>query len=143
MEIACRAFVFYQDKLLLCKQKVPQRDFWTLPGGSVDPGETLTSCTVREISEEIGITIEIDQMLFIRELILPHRHRIEFYFSIKEQINEDIFNSISPHNEVEELGFFSLSDLTTITVKPECIPSLIGEINDKTKVFPRYLGNVV
>ena len=33
--------------------------FWELPGGKVDPGETVESCVVREVLEETNLRVEI------------------------------------------------------------------------------------
>lgn len=142
MEIACRAFIFWKNKILLCKQKKPPRNFWVLPGGSLEEGETLFKCISREITEEIGITLEIDQMLFVREMINSSRHRIEFYFSTIVPESRKIFDDIKACSEIGDVCFFSLEELLSITYKPECLPSLIQEIIDKSSTFPRYLGNV-
>ncbi|NEQ95369.1 MAG: A/G-specific adenine glycosylase [Cyanothece sp. SIO2G6] len=32
---------------------------WEFPGGKVEPGETIADCIVREIQEELGITIQV------------------------------------------------------------------------------------
>ncbi len=140
LENACRAFILHERKILLCKQKM--RNFWTLPGGSVKEGETLVECISREIIEEIGIKLQIEQMLFIRELINSSRHRIEFYFSTKRQDNSQFYEEISPCNEIVEARFFTLEELRFIRLKPVCLPDLIREAFNQTSVFPRYLGNV-
>jgi 8-oxo-dGTP pyrophosphatase MutT (NUDIX family) len=44
---------------------------WSLPKGHVDPGETLTQATVREIKEEAGLT----QLTFVKELGTYQRYR--------------------------------------------------------------------
>lgn len=142
MENACRAFIFFQNKILLCKQKNPPRDFWTLPGGSLEEGETLVNCISREIFEEIGITFEIDKMLFVRELINSSRHRIEFYFLTKKLDDKNIYQKITPCNEIKEVRFFSIEELKSVNLKPNCLSDLIQEIIDKPNISPRYLGNV-
>ena len=47
-----------EGKLLLTRRPVHMRIFpnaWVLPGGKIDPGETLEECVIREIFEETGI----------------------------------------------------------------------------------------
>jgi ADP-ribose pyrophosphatase YjhB (NUDIX family) len=34
-------------------------DNWALPGGAMDPGESMTDCAVRETFEETGIHVEV------------------------------------------------------------------------------------
>lgn len=142
MEIACRAFVFWGNKILLCKQKYPYRNFWTLPGGSVEKGELLEECIIREVFEETGVKLEIDQLLYIRELINSSRHRIEFYFLMKEPMNQKTFERIRPCNEIGEVSFWRIDELKVVDIKPDCLPLLIQEVFDKSGTFPRYLGNI-
>jgi 8-oxo-dGTP diphosphatase len=36
---------------------------WELPGGKVEPGEDLRACAQREIAEELGCAVEVDDIL--------------------------------------------------------------------------------
>jgi 8-oxo-dGTP pyrophosphatase MutT (NUDIX family) len=47
---------------------------WTMPGGAMEPGESLTAAAVRETLEETGITIEVTGLVGIWT---DPRHRIE------------------------------------------------------------------
>ena len=48
-------------RILLLRRK--DNDKWTMPGGTVDFGESLGQCAVREIREETGFNIEISGLI--------------------------------------------------------------------------------
>jgi 8-oxo-dGTP diphosphatase len=57
---ATAIITFPPDKILLIKRvTVPFKGYWALPGGRVDPGETVEQTIVREVKEETGLTVEI------------------------------------------------------------------------------------
>jgi len=50
----------YKGKVLLHKSKV---DFWNMPGGRVKFGENSKSAIIREMQEELGITIKNPKLI--------------------------------------------------------------------------------
>ena len=51
------AIVREHDLLLIQRNKPPSEGLWTLPGGRLAPGETPEDCAIREIREELGLTL--------------------------------------------------------------------------------------
>jgi len=50
-----------KDNILLTRRDKRLRSFpgaWVNPGGRLDPGETLNDCALRELKEEVGISVE-------------------------------------------------------------------------------------
>ena len=45
--------------LLVQRANPPEEGHWTLPGGRVDPGETLEQTAIREVYEETGVIVRI------------------------------------------------------------------------------------
>lgn len=52
--VAIRALIVSDSRILAVKE-VDGGDWWAIPGGGVDYGETLKDCLLREIKEEIGV----------------------------------------------------------------------------------------
>jgi ADP-ribose pyrophosphatase YjhB (NUDIX family) len=47
--------------ILLLRRK--DNDKWTMPGGTLDFGESLTHCAIREVREETGLQIQITGLI--------------------------------------------------------------------------------
>ena len=48
------------NKILLIKRKtIPFKDYWALPGGRMEPNETVEQTIVREVREETGLDVTI------------------------------------------------------------------------------------
>lgn len=51
--VAARVLVIQDNKVLLVKEA--DDDWWALPGGGIDHGESIESTVAREIEEELGV----------------------------------------------------------------------------------------
>ena len=54
-----RAILRWQGRVLLCRQEKPGKEYWLLPGGGVDGGETLIEALRRELREELGVEADV------------------------------------------------------------------------------------
>jgi 8-oxo-dGTP diphosphatase len=55
--------------LLVQRGKEPLRGRWTVPGGTVELGETLETALVREMAEETGLAVEPVEVLTVFDRI--------------------------------------------------------------------------
>ncbi|MGD0165749.1 MAG: NUDIX hydrolase [Gaiellaceae bacterium] len=53
------AVLRWRGRILLCRQEKPGKEYWLLPGGGVDAGESLLEALQRELTEELGVDYEI------------------------------------------------------------------------------------
>lgn len=55
--------------LMVERGQPPSAGTWSLPGGRVEPGETMAAAAVREAFEETGLTIELGEVAGVVERI--------------------------------------------------------------------------
>lgn len=60
---AC-ALIFNEEGKVLAVSRKDNKNDWGLPGGKVDEGETIKEALIREVKEETGLDIKIDEFIF-------------------------------------------------------------------------------
>lgn len=65
-KVAVVGLIEATDRVLLIRRAVePARGHWALPGGYMDAGELPVAALCREVREEVGIEIEVGELLDI------------------------------------------------------------------------------
>ena len=63
-------------KILLVEQVV---DFWIIPGGGVEEGETPSQAAIREVCEETGLGVELVKLLWCTENYNPEFDQLSLH----------------------------------------------------------------
>lgn len=81
-EVCVGAVVVVDDELLLIRRgHGPGAGEWSVPGGRVEPGETLAEAVVREVAEETGLEAVCGSLLGYVERIHDDRHFVILDFN--------------------------------------------------------------
>lgn len=61
-----QAVVVREDKILLVKHLMDGKEFYCLPGGGIDEGETPEVSAIRELKEEAGVDGTVERLLSVQ-----------------------------------------------------------------------------
>ena len=77
LRVAAYAVVIDDDRrILLAHWNEGRRSAWTMPGGGLEPGENPETAARREVREETGYKVEIDELLGIHSRVIPPSRRL-------------------------------------------------------------------
>ncbi|MCK9920639.1 NUDIX domain-containing protein [Frankia sp. AgPm24] len=112
------ALVLREDRLLLTLRagEIYGADWWALPSGRVEPGEDVVSALVRELDEELALTIDEADVTFtaVTHAQPPdHEARIGFGFAVRRFTGEP---TIREPDRCADLRWCPLGELPTRTM---------------------------
>ena len=67
--LGASACVWRDGRVLLIERAKPPIGMWSLPGGHVEPGETMAAAARRELQEETGLASTLDHFAGLYEII--------------------------------------------------------------------------
>lgn len=103
--------ITYQDQILLAKRgKAPAKGYWSLPGGSVERGESLLQAIRREIMEETAIQVAEAKFMELVEIIHADYHYVIAVYMARLTA----FQNGQAGDDAAEIGWFSLDEIDTL-----------------------------
>jgi ADP-ribose pyrophosphatase YjhB (NUDIX family) len=115
------AIIINNGSLLLMHRKKPNKEYYVLPGGSVESGETPEVACTREVKEETGLVVTLEKKL----ASIDNDGRIEHYFLASSMrgdlaIGKPESERQSPDNQYS-LRWISLEHIGHINLQPTII----------------------
>ena len=122
--IRVSAILRWHDRVLLCRHEKPGKEYWLLPGGGVNSGESLVDALHRELGEEIGIDedVPVEGPVAIVDSIAPVRsfaakHVVHIIFA--GDLGERSLDAVTSHDAaVRGHRLFTVEELDGVVLHP-------------------------
>jgi ADP-ribose pyrophosphatase len=101
-----------QDRkvLLLLRKRPPEAGTWSLPGGRVEFGERLEDAVVRELREELGITVDVESLVCVTNHIVPEENVHWVAAAYRVRLVSGVPQNLEP-GKTAAIEWFPLSNL--------------------------------
>lgn len=84
-------------------------DSWSMPGGLVEEGETIEQAAIREVYEETGLEVEINNMLAINECQSINKNEHAIFFTVGASIKGGSIEILNP-NEITVVKWMDIEE---------------------------------
>lgn len=128
--INVRAIIYKDGKILAVKHKSKdgsEAAYYCVPGGGLDPHESLVDGAAREILEETGITPEIGRLLFIQQFLSQregYSEELELFFEVKNATDFECIDLACTTHGKDELAVCEFVDPSSVLLLPKFISSI-------------------
>ena len=134
---SCVAAVIIQNESLLVVKKRDEKGlFYSFPTGGQEAGETLAQAVEREVLEEVGCTVQVGPLLWVREYIGKHHenaeteghvHVVDHLFHCRVSNFSHSSQGTAPDPTQEGIEWLPLGQLATCRFYPQAlIPGLLN-----------------
>ena len=128
-------------RILLVKHRKGARQYWVLPGGRLEYGETFQECGVRELQEETGLTVQVDKLVFLSEAIAPDRSRHIVNIYLTARIISGTMK-VGDEPVLAGVDLIPLDELERCTLYPPVGRQIIENLKNNFSGGIHYLGNL-
>jgi 8-oxo-dGTP diphosphatase len=107
------AVILEDGQVVLVKRRFePLAGHWSLPGGTLELGETLHAAVAREILEETGLVVEVGPVIEVFDrILLDDRSKVQYHFVIVDYLCRRVAGTLRGDSDVSDVAWADPADL--------------------------------
>lgn len=119
--VGAAAVVIEDDRVVLVRRgRPPAYGEWSLPGGAVEPGETLEEAVVREVEEEIGLNVEVVELVAVLDRIFWDKEgQVQYHYVLVDFLCRKTGGKLQASSDVISCAHVSFSALAQYKLTQE------------------------
>jgi 8-oxo-dGTP diphosphatase len=129
------------NRILLVRHRKGNRQYWVLPGGRLEYGETFQECAIRELQEETGLDVAVDKLIFLSEAIAPDRSRHIVNVYLTAHVIGGVMK-VGDEPVLAGVDYRPVEELEHGTLYPPVGKQIIENMHNKFDMGIQYLGNL-
>jgi len=130
------AIIIETKKILLIHRIKPSKNYFVLPGGSVEENEDNAGALIREVKEETNLEIEVDKLLW--QINNEFDERTQYIYLVSKYFGNLKLGSPEKERQSADnkyvLEWHDINDLKTVKIFPSEI---------KTNIIETFLDNII
>jgi mutator protein MutT len=106
--------------VLVRRRYEPLAGQWSLPGGTLELGETLESGVAREMLEETGLVVDVGPVIEVFDrILLDGEHRVKYHFVLVDYLCHPAAGELRHGSDVDQAIFVAPDELDAYHLTPK------------------------
>jgi ADP-ribose pyrophosphatase YjhB (NUDIX family) len=140
LRIGCSATIFDETRQKVLLTRRVDNGLWCLPGGHMDPGESVEECCLREVFEETGLQVRVKRLTGVYsnpDQLVIYSDGNQAHFVVMNFDVEAVGGELGLSNETSEIGYFSLAEIESMPMHDRHADRVADALTGRAEAYIR------